>query len=113
MGKSTMVCRHWKSKGWCRLEHNCKFLHPEHKRGVAAPKGCSGGINNGGDISRATRPGMSTILSLSDAISADGEVPTVPLPRRKKRASRDKCNKEQQVIFGNLEQEVAFPPLHG
>jgi len=113
--KSTMVCRHWKSKGWCRLEHNCKFLHPEHKRGVAAPKGCSGGSTNGGGISRATQPGMSTILSLSDAISADREVPPAPMPlvRRKKRASRDKCNKEQQFIFGNLEQEVAFPPLQG
>lgn len=32
--KSVMVCRHWKSKGWCRMEGNCKFLHPEHKRGV-------------------------------------------------------------------------------
>jgi hypothetical protein len=113
--KSTMVCRHWKSKGWCRLEHNCKFLHPEHKRGVAAPKGCSGGSTNGGGISRATHPGMSTVLSLSDAISADGEVPPAPVPlvRRKKRASKDKCNKEQQVILGNSELEVAFPPLPG
>lgn len=34
--KSNMVCRHWKSKGWCRLGTNCKFLHPEHKRGVTA-----------------------------------------------------------------------------
>jgi len=35
--RSPMVCRHWKSKGWCRLESSCKFLHPEHKRGVCAP----------------------------------------------------------------------------
>eukprot|EP00927_Polykrikos_kofoidii_P056056 TRINITY_DN50239_c0_g1_i1.p1 TRINITY_DN50239_c0_g1~~TRINITY_DN50239_c0_g1_i1.p1 ORF type:complete len:438 (-),score=73.84 TRINITY_DN50239_c0_g1_i1:22-1335(-) len=35
--KSPMVCRHWKSKGWCRLEAGCKFLHPEHKRGVCMP----------------------------------------------------------------------------
>lgn len=35
--KSHMVCRHWKTKGWCRLESGCKFLHPEHKRGIAAP----------------------------------------------------------------------------
>jgi hypothetical protein len=27
--KSSMVCRHWKTKGWCRMESNCKFLHPE------------------------------------------------------------------------------------
>lgn len=35
--KSPMVCRHWKSKGWCRLGVDCKFLHPEHKRGITAP----------------------------------------------------------------------------
>merc|ERR1712232_499538 len=34
--KSIMVCKHWKSKGWCRLESKCKFLHPEHKRGVCS-----------------------------------------------------------------------------
>jgi len=34
--KSQMVCRHWKSKGWCRYECQCKFLHPENKRGVGA-----------------------------------------------------------------------------
>jgi hypothetical protein len=33
--KSRMVCRHWKTKGWCRLEDSCKFLHPAYKRGVA------------------------------------------------------------------------------
>jgi len=33
LDKSSMVCRHWKSKGWCRLEEKCKFLHPENKRG--------------------------------------------------------------------------------
>mmetsp|Transcript_6415 Transcript_6415/g.11155 ORF Transcript_6415/g.11155 Transcript_6415/m.11155 type:complete len:415 (-) Transcript_6415:183-1427(-) len=32
--KSAMVCRHWKSKGWCKLGENCKFQHPDHKRGV-------------------------------------------------------------------------------
>jgi len=35
--RTPMVCRHWKSKGWCRLEANCKFLHPAHKCGVSAP----------------------------------------------------------------------------
>lgn len=43
--KSVMVCRHWKSKGWCRMEENCKFLHPEHKRGTsAAPKKAAAGV---------------------------------------------------------------------
>lgn len=35
--KSIMVCRHWKSKGWCRLGCDCKFLHPESKRGISVP----------------------------------------------------------------------------
>jgi hypothetical protein len=34
--KSHMVCRHWKSKGWCRYESQCKFSHPESKRGASA-----------------------------------------------------------------------------
>jgi hypothetical protein len=34
--KSQMVCRHWKSKGWCRYQCQCKFLHPENKRGIGA-----------------------------------------------------------------------------
>jgi hypothetical protein len=33
---SQMVCRHWKSKGWCRYESQCKFSHPEDKRGICA-----------------------------------------------------------------------------
>jgi len=43
--KSIMVCRHWKSKGFCRLESKCKFLHPEHKCGIdaAAASGVAGG----------------------------------------------------------------------
>jgi len=40
--RTAMVCRHWKSKGWCRLESKCKFLHPEHKRGVSAHGVCLG-----------------------------------------------------------------------
>lgn len=37
--KCVMVCRHWKSKGFCRLEQKCKFLHLQHKRGNAKGKG--------------------------------------------------------------------------
>mmetsp|Transcript_104577 Transcript_104577/g.207649 ORF Transcript_104577/g.207649 Transcript_104577/m.207649 type:complete len:512 (-) Transcript_104577:78-1613(-) len=47
LDKSIMVCRHWKSKGWCRLEDRCKFLHPENKRGggTARNKGSGAGSN--------------------------------------------------------------------
>jgi hypothetical protein len=34
--KSQMVCRHWKSKGWCRYQSQCKFLHPPNKQGISA-----------------------------------------------------------------------------
>lgn len=48
--KSVMVCRHWKSKGWCRLDSACKFLHPESKRGVGIgqkdPSSPSGGTSS-------------------------------------------------------------------
>lgn len=36
--KRVMVCRHWKSKGFCRMGEKCKFLHPEHKRGTGSQK---------------------------------------------------------------------------
>merc|ERR1719401_636557 len=36
-----MVCRHWKSKGWCRYGSECKFLHRENKRGVTTWAGDS------------------------------------------------------------------------
>jgi len=37
-GGSPMVCCHWKNKGWCKYQAACKFSHPEHKRGVGAPR---------------------------------------------------------------------------
>lgn len=92
--KSTMVCRHWKTKGWCRMESNCKFLHPEHKRGIAAPKACTTG-----DRSRAACPGMST---------SESEMPVAALARRKKRGGKNRSNKgEQAVLVG------ANPQLSG
>lgn len=33
------VCRHWRSKGWCKYQTTCRFLHPEHKQGVAKKGG--------------------------------------------------------------------------
>jgi len=52
--KSTMVCRHWKSKGFCRLESKCKFLHPEHKCGIDVA-GANGGAA-GGQLDITARP---------------------------------------------------------
>jgi hypothetical protein len=67
--RSAMVCRHWKSKGWCRLGSNCKFLHPEHKCGVSAPQG---------------------------AMCVDGVVPSMALARRRKRGGKNRSNRGQQ-----------------
>jgi len=77
--KNQMVCRHWKTKGWCRMESNCKFLHPAEKCGIAAPKLCCGS-----GISRTTCPGMST---------GDSEAPVAALARRKKRGGKNRSNK--------------------
>jgi len=52
--KSAMVCRHWKSKGWCRMEDACKFLHPEHKRGATAPTRAEASMAGAVDV--ASRP---------------------------------------------------------
>lgn len=104
--KSTMVCKHWKTKGWCRMGSNCKFLHPEHKCGIAAPKG-SKGSTTGGGISQT---------DISTAFGAEGEA-TAPA-RRRKRGGKNRSNKSQQVQFGNMEEDFAFaqsqyPPLGG
>ncbi|CAE8741034.1 unnamed protein product [Polarella glacialis] len=47
--RSVVVCRHWKSKGWCRLESECKFSHPDHKcgTGVAQARKTSKGSSTG------------------------------------------------------------------
>jgi len=93
--KSVMVCRHWRSKGWCRMEANCKFLHPENKRGVTAPKGskaCPSGACTSG-----------TTLSLSDMIGLEGDAGSLALPRRKKRGGRGRSSKMQMEDVPILE----------
>jgi len=32
--KSSMVCCHWKNKGYCKYKDGCKFQHPDHKKGA-------------------------------------------------------------------------------
>lgn len=46
-----MVCRHWRSKGWCKYQTTCMFLHPEHKQGVAKKGVTKKGAKSNPDIS--------------------------------------------------------------
>jgi len=73
--KNIMVCKHWKSKGWCRLESKCKFLHLEHKCGISASKALSGHRTHGPS-------------SLEGASNADGAASEMSAARHRKRGDR-------------------------
>lgn len=102
--KSVMVCRHWKSKGWCRMEMGCKFRHPESKRGTtahklaaSAPKPSSG--NAGGE--GAASPG-------TDASAPEGGTPTTSAAGRRKRKSKAKSGAQQEGnIAGDVTKDAA------
>lgn len=61
------ICRHWHSKGWCRLGDGCKFAHPDHVRGIGQPpakhrgrKEANTSSNNSGQAAAdAAAPGKS------------------------------------------------------
>jgi hypothetical protein len=40
-----MVCCHWKTKGWCRYENSCRFMHPNAKRGMGGTAAEIGDFN--------------------------------------------------------------------
>jgi hypothetical protein len=104
--KSTMVCRHWKSKGFCRLESKCKFQHPEHKRGVTAPKSGNDSGSKCGDISEAESPGIRTTLSLTEALSNEGHMPQPDQAGQKKL----KTSKNRSMT-GQQNPEVVVPHI--
>jgi len=64
VGGKGMVCCHWKNKGWCRYQDQCKFAHPEHKRGI----GITGDLPTGrvqqlaGSLTKARCPLPSGLL---------------------------------------------------
>jgi len=104
---SSMVCRHWKSKGWCRMESNCKFLHPEHKRGIAAPKVCSRS-SKGSSINRLVCPDISTTWSFSDTLNPDWEgVPPVRVAQTRRRGGRGGSKRGQPPQLGNSDKNIA------
>jgi hypothetical protein len=88
--RSSMVCRHWKTKGWCRLESNCKFLHPEHKRGVAAPN-----TGSRGGISGVLCPDMRTTSGQSETATAENDSYSASMARRKRRGGRNRVKRSQ------------------
>jgi len=94
--KSTMVCRHWKSKGWCRLESNCKFLHPENKRGVTAPKGGNKSSALSGCMSGAEVLGITAAESLAD------QLPPAPAAVGGRRKRRNRSAKEQTESISSM-----------
>jgi len=82
--KSVMVCRHWKSKGWCRMEADCKFLHPDHKRGVPPPAGFSAPPGSGRSGSKGASGGCPDAASEA----ANGEAAAASGKSRTRRAGR-------------------------
>lgn len=98
--KSAMVCRHWKSKGWCRMEDNCKFLHPDHKRGVGFAIAKPGGIN--GDCSADVNSSIG--LAITNA-PFNIEQDTAMDVKKKKSAKRKNKSKSGVV-------KEDMPPAH-
>merc|ERR1712014_396011 len=77
--KSVMVCRHWKSKGFCRLEAKCKFQHPDEKRGAKAQKGNTKPVKSEVDKESTARPVNVPVVA---ADSATATACTSKKPRR-------------------------------
>mmetsp|Transcript_84967 Transcript_84967/g.134214 ORF Transcript_84967/g.134214 Transcript_84967/m.134214 type:complete len:434 (+) Transcript_84967:85-1386(+) len=95
--KSVMVCRHWKSKGWCRLEGDCKFLHLEHKRGPAPPAAKAGAISNASG-------------STSNA-KASSEAPGATVATTGKRSGRSRRNRNSGNGASSGVQALAVGPI--
>jgi len=92
--KSVMVCRHWKAKGFCRLEANCKFLHPEHKRGAVAAPAAKAPANPGNPSSSGAAPPS----QLASAAGQDGASKT---SRSSRRAGRNRHGTATAGSTGN------------
>jgi hypothetical protein len=99
--KSNMVCRHWKTKGWCRMESSCKFLHLEHKRGIASAKAGKTSSTHR-DISGIVCPSMSA----TDIVSTEGELYSKLVGRRNRRGGKNRANRCYQGQLSNAEQDV-------
>jgi len=82
------VCHHWKAKGFCRMGDQCKFLHPEGKRGVKNAKDKGGNrtrtrtSSGGEDVMQCQMPagtmGQHLFLSALLAPPMSGPSPMMP-----------------------------------
>lgn len=85
--RSIMVCRHWKTKGWCRLESKCKFLHPEEKCGISAHS-----------LHAACTAAGSSLVDVSSGELAEM---TASAARRKKRKEKNRFTRRQEDDHAN------------
>lgn len=80
-GGRAVVCCHWKNKGWCRYQDQCKFAHPEHKRGAGMIANSPGGSvlrKSGGSAAKVPmrqQAGQSMPLGSSHAVSCVAFMP--------------------------------------
>jgi len=96
-----IVCRHWKSKGWCRMEAGCKFSHPDHKCGVGAP---NGGKGNGPAALGDAAAGNSNSSDEGGAAGAD-----LKKPGKKRRSKAKGTTPKSQQAGGQSEIPVTVP----
>lgn len=82
--KCAVVCRHWKSKGWCRMGEECKFAHPEHKRGVGAVQAPAGQVQG---------------------------QPVLPTSEAKAKAAASQSRGPIQQVPANSQQQQQQPPI--
>lgn len=91
-----LVCRHWKSKGFCRMGDNCKFLHPANRCGVVVVPGDKiGGMNsNFADVSFNASHGSDSLVQLAGTASEEAKKSR---RKRKNKGKTGKANEEADV----------------
>jgi len=81
--RNGIVCRHWKSKGWCRLQETgcCKFSHPDHKRGIPTQVSCDEAGADQGEVNRSIP--LDAINFVAEVAACKG--------KRSRRSKKNRC----------------------
>jgi len=95
---TVIVCRHWKSKGFCRMEDKCKFAHPDHKCGVPNRTSLAG---KGAPAQGNTGVANTNSSDEEAGANADGT-------KKKKRRSKAKSKMLEQA--GGHSEQPGLPP---